>query len=336
MNIFWKNIIGHERNIDRLKLLCSEDRVPHSMLFCGIQGIGKRLVAESMAAAILCHNPIAGTACGECPSCKALMADIHPDFFQVQPEVKKGSELIKIEAIREMQEKISRMPVVSKQRVVIIDDAQTMNDAAANCLLKTIEEPGGQIYFILITNSVMAMLTTIISRCMREDFGGLESQDVVKVLVQKGIDDKQASYLAGFADGSVGQGLLLNDEEGSSLHNSAMKFFTACAQSVVDMELAWMLGRELGEKDKGQLQQWFGFFIMLLRDQLVLYSGSDIILYNQMDMGRLGNLAGGLSQRKLLAILKLAREYQGRLRYSVNNRLLAESFIVRVKDIVED
>ena len=164
MNIFWDNIVGHKHNIDELRLLCSEDMVPHSMLFCGIDGIGKQMVAKAMAAAILCHSPHDGIPCGECASCKALLSDIHPDFFQLVPDETGSSPIIKIETIRDMQDKIARLPILSKQRVVIINDAQTMNEAAANCLLKTIEEPGGQIYFILITNSVMALLDTIISR----------------------------------------------------------------------------------------------------------------------------------------------------------------------------
>ncbi|MBQ1856132.1 MAG: DNA polymerase III subunit, partial [Anaerovibrio sp.] len=186
MNISWDNITGHKLNIERLKTLCREDMVPHSMLFCGIDGIGKKMAAQAMAATLLCHHPVNGSACGECPSCKALIAGTHPDFFTVEPEIKDGNGTILINLIREMQGKIARVPIMSKVRAVIIDDVQTMNDAAANSLLKTIEEPGGQIYFILVTNSIMALLDTIISRCMREEFAGLSPEDISSVLVKQG------------------------------------------------------------------------------------------------------------------------------------------------------
>ena len=99
MNIFFNKVVGHERNIERLRLLCHDDKVPHSLLFSGIDGIGKKIVAEAMAASILCHNPKDGNACGECPSCKALLSDIHPDFFRVVPEETASDFIIKIETL---------------------------------------------------------------------------------------------------------------------------------------------------------------------------------------------------------------------------------------------
>ncbi len=339
MNISWDNITGHKSNIERLKTLCREDMVPHSMLFCGIDGIGKKMAAQAMAATLLCHHPVNGSACGGCPSCKALIAGTHPDFFTVEPEVKKGNGTIVIDLIREMQGKIARVPIMSKARAVIIDDAQTMNDAAANSLLKTIEEPGGQIYFILVTNSIMALLDTIISRCMREEFAGLSPEDISSVLVKQGIPLHQANYLSTFADGSVRQAMLLNDEEGASLQKSAVDFFEACATGELDMERVWSEGKSLGtmgKQDKLKLRQWFGFLAMVLRDQLVLYSGSEVTLYNQTDISRINKLTGQLTHNQLIAILRLVRDYQGRLRYSVEPQLTVESFIIKVKTLLED
>ena len=310
--------------------------MPHSMLFCGIDGVGKRLVAEAMAAAILCHNHVDGTACGRCPSCQALLAGTHPDFFQVVPDENTSSPIIKIEAIRQMQDKIARLPILSRQRVVIIDDSQTMNEAASNCLLKTIEEPGEQIYFILVTNSVMALLDTIISRCMREEFAGLSSEEITSLLVKRGLSAERADYLAGFADGSVRQAILLNDEEGMSLQQSAMRFFSACVDKRLDMEMVWQEGKNFDGMDKSQLSQWFSFLIMVLRDELVLYSGSQVKLYNQQDIAKISQFTGRISQSKLTAFLKLAREYQGRLRYRVASRLMMESFVIKVKDLLEE
>ena len=339
MNIYWNNITGHKVNIERLKTLCREDMVPHSMLFSGIDGIGKRLAAQAMAATLLCHSPVEGGACGHCPSCRALLSDTHPDFFTVVPQVKKGTAGIFIDDIREMQGKVARVPILSASRVVIIDDAQTMNDAAANSLLKTIEEPGGQIYFILITNSIMAMLDTIISRCMREDFAGLSPEDISAVLVDQGISRQQANYLAAFADGSVRHAMLLNDEEGLSLQKTAMEFFSACAGRNLDMDMVWRLGTELGEMgkaDRDKLRQWFSFLAMAIRDELVVYSGSGVTLYNQQDSFRINELAGQLTGHQLIAMLRLVREYQGRLRYRVSTRLMVESFAIKIKDLLED
>jgi len=182
----------------------------------------------------------------------------------------------------------------------------------------------------------MALLDTIISRCMREEFAGLSSEDIASLLVQKGLSAERANYLASFADGSVRQAILLNDEEGMSLQQSAMRFFSACVDKRLDMEMVWQEGKNFDGIDKSQLSQWFSFLIMILRDELVLYSGSPVKLYNQQDIAKISKFTGRISQSKLTAFLKLAREYQGRLRYRVASRLMMESFVIKVKDLLEE
>ena len=153
MNMQWNNIVGHKQVVAQLCLMQQEDRIPHAMLFCGTDGVGKSLVAEALAAAILCHAPVHNQACGHCKACQALAAGTHPDFFQIQPESEtKAAPAIRIEAVRKLQEEIARIPLLSERRVVIMQEADKMNEAAANCLLKTIEEPSGQIVFILLTS----------------------------------------------------------------------------------------------------------------------------------------------------------------------------------------
>ena len=79
MNMQWNNIVGHKQVITQLCLMQQEDRIPHAMLFCGTDGVGKSLVAEALAAAILCHAPVHNQACGHCKVCQALVAGTHPD-----------------------------------------------------------------------------------------------------------------------------------------------------------------------------------------------------------------------------------------------------------------
>jgi len=180
------------------------------------------------------------------------------------------------------------------------------------------------------------LLDTIISRCMREEFAGLRSEEITSLLVKRGLSSERADYLAGFADGSVRQAILLNDEEGMSLQQSAMRFFSACVDKRLDMEMVWQEGKNFDGMDKSQLSQWFSFLIMVLRDELVLYSGSQVKLYNQQDIAKISQFTGRISQSKLTAFLKLAREYQGRLRYRVASRLMMESFVIKVKDLLEE
>ena len=160
-NLSWENLIGNAATTDYLKKIIAEEKFPHAVIFSGAEGVGKRLAAEICAAALLCENPTDGKPCGHCEGCRLVAAKSHPDFYVVEAEATKTTRNIKIGQIREMQSETALRPINSARRVVIIDGAELMNNAAANCLLKTIEEPPSQTIFILLTASRSSLLMTI-------------------------------------------------------------------------------------------------------------------------------------------------------------------------------
>ena len=152
MDTAWGNILGQREPKRRLRRLLETDRLPHALLFSGPEGVGKRRTAEALAAALLCSSPAAGQPCGTCESCQAFSRGIHPDFFFVVPEaVGKGARSIRIEAMRALGSALARPPELAPRQVALIDDAQRMNEAAANSFLKTLEEPTGDVVFLLVT-----------------------------------------------------------------------------------------------------------------------------------------------------------------------------------------
>lgn len=335
MNMQWNNIIGHKQVITQLCLMQQEDRIPHAMLFCGTDGVGKFLVAEALAAAILCHAPVHNQACGHCKACRALAAGTHPDFFQIQPESEtKAAPAIRIEAVRKLQEEIARIPLLSERRVVIMQEADKMNEAAANCLLKTIEEPSGQIVFILLTSRPSALLDTIISRCMRVEFGILQPEELVAILHQQGIDEPLAGKLASIADGSVSKALAMQDEELLNLQTQA--FDLASAAGTLGVEQLLQLAKEMSSHSREKLIQWLGFLAMIYRDLLMLYSGSGLPLYNQSDIDRLSSLLNKYHPQELLQLLQLVQDYQKRLGSNVNTQLCLEGFLIRINNYLEE
>lgn len=312
-----------------------EDRIPHAMLFCGTDGVGKSLVAEALAAAILCHAPVHNQACGHCKACRALAAGTHPDFFQIQPESEtKAAPAIRIEAVRKLQEEIARIPLLSERRVVIMQEADKMNEAAANCLLKTIEEPSGQIVFILLTSRPSALLDTIISRCMRVEFGILQPEELVAILHQQGIEEPLAGKLASIADGSVSKALAMQDEELLNLQTQA--FDLASVAGTLGVEQLLQLAKEMSNHSRERLIQWLGFLAMIYRDLLMLYSGSGLPLYNQSDIDRLSSLLNKYHQQELLQLLQLVQDYQKRLGSNVNTQLCLEGFLIRINNYLEE
>lgn len=155
-------IVGQEEAISYLKRLLKREGIP-SLIFYGKSGIGKGKTAIALAGTLNCNNG----GCGECPSCKNLSLNIHPDI----KEIKDDNGYIKIDTIRELIQEGSLSPTY-KKRVYIINNAHFLTQEAANCLLKTLEEPGNAL-FILITNSLESLFPTIRSRCFTLRFNPL-------------------------------------------------------------------------------------------------------------------------------------------------------------------
>ncbi|MFU8804571.1 MAG: DNA polymerase III subunit delta' [Bradymonadaceae bacterium] len=190
-------------------------RLHHAYLFAGLEGVGKFQVAQSLAAVLNCERrpeESFSEACGRCSSCRKIGAQQHPDVLFVSPEGRN----IKISQIRTIQKASMSAPFEGRFRVVLIDDAHTMTEEAANALLKTLEEPSKRMRLILVTDQPHRLLDTIISRCQLLRFGALEIDTVVELLrglaTEGHIDDNAdaqslLAVAAGYGEGSLGRSL---------------------------------------------------------------------------------------------------------------------------------
>ncbi len=142
-------------------------RLPHALLLTGIPGIGKQFLAEAFAAALLCQAPDdTGRACGVCEDCVLLQAHTHPDRI-LAPDPTEKSQEIHIESIRTLVAAESLTPHRSRWKLICIQEAHRMNAAAANALLKTLEEPTATSLFLLLTHRPGLLPATVRSRCQR-------------------------------------------------------------------------------------------------------------------------------------------------------------------------
>lgn len=173
------------RQIAALTQALNSGRLHHAHLFCGISGIGKKRAAMQLARHLLKSDKVE--------------KNIHPDLYCLAPEGLK----IKIEAIRALKGKIFLHPLEAPAKVVVIDDAEAMTDAAANALLKILEEPPSDTYFFLIASKPLKLLPTIRSRCQRTDFGPLTTEQIIQLLCSQGVAAKEAELKAAFAGGSL-------------------------------------------------------------------------------------------------------------------------------------
>ncbi|HLE18996.1 MAG TPA: AAA family ATPase, partial [Syntrophales bacterium] len=142
----FRDIFGHEKQIAHLQSSMVQNRTPHAFLFYGMAGIGKRTIATAFAKALNCRANDRD-ACDACDACRKADRKNHLDIINLEAE----GQYIKIQAIRDLQERMKFKPWEGKKRVCIIDEADRMNDAAANALLKTLEEPPSANILILVT-----------------------------------------------------------------------------------------------------------------------------------------------------------------------------------------
>ena len=140
----FEKIIGNDKIKKEIEKSVKETKTSHSYLFIGTEGIGKKLIAKEFAKMLLCLNE--NKYCNNCKSCIEFNSNNNPDFLYIEP--KENS--LKIEQIRELQKKIQEKPIISTNKVYIINDADKMTQEAQNCLLKTLEEPPDYATIILI------------------------------------------------------------------------------------------------------------------------------------------------------------------------------------------
>lgn len=187
-------IIGNITQRENLKNIIKNKNISHAYMFVGIDGIGKSLIAKEFAKSILCLEPT-DSYCDKCECCNIFESS--PDFNYLTDE--DGS--IKVGKIRELSENIMLKPVKSNKRVFVINNADLMNEAAQNALLKILEEPPAYATIILIVSNKEKILRTIKSRCTEIKFSPLSISELEEYYKNDNIDKELYRY----ARGSIGK-----------------------------------------------------------------------------------------------------------------------------------
>ncbi len=209
----WHSLRGHDRVVSTLRRTLEQGRFPHALLFVGPEGIGKHSFAKRLAQALLCERVPESQLdpCGVCPGCLQVMAGSHPDLLQVgKPEDRQE---LPIRVIRDLCLDLGLKPMSGRRKVAIVDDADDLNDEAANAFLKTLEEPPEGSTLILVGTSAEGQLDTILSRCRVVRFDPLPSMELASLLLEQKIVEspEEADRLASLAEGSVARARGLAD-----------------------------------------------------------------------------------------------------------------------------
>ena len=248
----FENIFGQDAALDMIRRAYLADRLPHGLVFAGPVGVGKATTARALATLFLCDKPTAADACGECDSCRVMESANHPDYHVITKELiryhdktgkSKGIELSIHVIVPELVEPAGRKAVMGRGKAFVVEQAELMNAAAQNALLKTLEEPAGRTLIVLLSDQAGALLPTIRSRCQVVRFATLDEALVRRELEARGTEKKLAAAAAALAGGSLGLALKwIEDAVVASAAELAQKLDAAAGGHGADDLPAWLKG----------------------------------------------------------------------------------------------
>lgn len=303
-------------------------RLPHAILFHGPAGIGKTLFAERFAQALLCESPNDSShACGHCASCGWFAQYNHPDYRRIRPEAldeaegaagegeeedgetKKGgkstrapSKDIRIDQIRALADFMNVSTHRQGKRVVLLYPAEALNGAAANALLKTLEEPPPDTVFLLLSNSLDRLLPTILSRCRKFALALPPADEALAWLTMQGVGDADI-WLA-----EQGGAPLAALEMGQSESRGIMEeFLRHLARPGVEeaLKTADRLQKTAPAQQVEWLQRWlYDLFSVKLSGKIRYYPRYRkelVSLSNQVEVPALLQAMKGIGERRAIA-----------------------------------
>lgn len=320
------DIYGHSKQIGMLQKAMKLGRVGHSYIFSGLNAIGKKTLALAFTRALNCENSVLHhDACGECPSCLKMIHGNHPDVHVVASQ----AQFIRIDAIRNIQEQMTFKPLEGKRRVFIIDDADKMNEQAANALLKTLEEPSADNVIVLVTARPYWLPQTILSRCRHMRLNPLPPETVARFLSeQKQMDAYKASLLASLSGGSIGQALELDSEDMIAFRAELGGRLTAATTRDPMSLLA--LSSFLGQ-DKKEIKQGLKILNTYFRDALIYKETSlPSMMINANDLPTVSSLSGRLSGEQILQNIAVVDQSTDLIEMNVNKSLTLEAMAFKL------
>ena len=307
--------IGNRKIIDRLRRKLREGRFPHGLIFSGPDGVGKHTCALMIAKALNCLIAPPGDFCGQCAACRKIESGSHPDVVAVS--VEDEATQIKIAQIRQLLNTLELQPLEGRNKIFIIDPADLLNAEAANALLKGLEEPPENSFFILITVNVHELLLTVRSRCQVFNFTPLTLDEIR----HHGIADE---LTVRWSQGSIGRARSLNIAELKTERAIVLDFMETAANAKEEHFQDLMgVSAELG-RAKQEFESRLAIMAVLIADLLYIKEGAQEGLVNVDIREQLVNLASRESTERLIKMGEFLRFIESSLKTHVNKQMLTD------------
>jgi len=340
----FSTLIGNEEVKESLRRLLANERLPGSLLFTGDAGIGKKLFALELAKAHNCRDRHGVEACDECSSCKRISRSTFPPFSKDDDDKERliwsehadvamarpYKQIIRVGPMRELEREANFRPFEGRARVFIVEDADYMNEQAANALLKTLEEPQPASYLILTASNPSALLPTIRSRCQMIRFAPVPATEIEKFLnQQKTVTAADASLLARTAQGSIGRALSADIDDYRERRASMLAVLNALTISGDRVHLLRSAEELAAARDRGDYEETLDVLESLIRDAWALVLGRpEETIVNSDLINDLKKIAAGLKSEQAAAWLSEIEELRAALIVNINRRVASDALLL--------
>ena len=345
----FKDVKGQDHIVTTLKNQIQADRIGHAYLFCGTRGTGKTSIAKLFAKTVNCENPIEGSPCGICSSCKSIAAGASMNVIEIDAASNNG-----VDNIREIVDEVSYSPAEGKYKVYIIDEVHMLSIGAFNALLKTLEEPPSYVIFILATTEVHKIPITILSRCQRYDFKRISIETITERMQElmdaEGVqvEEKALRYVAKTADGSMRDALSLLDQCIAFHFGKELTYDKVLdVLGAVDTEVFSRLYRQVLKRNvlgcinlleeivmQGrELTQFVSDFSWYLRNLLLVKTSDnmeDVIDVSSENLTRLKEEAEETDMETIIRYIRIFSELSSKMKYSAQKRILLEVALIKL------
>ncbi len=324
------------------------DRVPNSLLFVGDDGVGKRQFAIELAKSFVCKSPDEIEACGLCPACRRADVFVFPKsekgddydqvFFSEHSDIGMVIPFkrnVRVGAIRALEREANFMPYEGRARIFIIEDADKMNDAAANALLKTLEEPPPTSHIFLITSRPDSLLPTILSRCQMLRFVPVETSAIAEYLIhERAFTPDEAALASKLSRGSIGRAISINVEQ-FRMRREKMLDVIRNAIETGDRVAMLRTGEEMNDaKNKDNFEENIEILESLIHDVWTLAVNGDAMRLTNIDLAdKLARLADQSDAAVLPKWLDKIETMRQNFAVNINHKIAADALFVSMAGV---
>ena len=342
------DLIGQQHVSQALSRAIDSERVGHAYLFTGARGVGKTSAARILAKALNCSRGTSATPCNECELCQSVSTGDDVDVLEIDGASNRG-----IDEIRQLRQNVAVRPSRARYKIYIIDEVHMLTKEAFNALLKTLEEPPEHVKFIFATTEPNKIPVTILSRCQRYDFAGIEAAEIQKRLEQiataegVSVEADALQILAMRAAGSMrdsqslleqllstGTDKITATDVTTMLGIAPAARLSQLVQPLVERNAAAALAElDAGIAEGAEVSQLIDQLLGYFRDVMTQSVGCDAtsLLYSlPSQQQEVREVAKQLGVQTLLAIVQILDHTAARMRVSTHTRTLAEMAVVRI------